>query len=57
MGDDHGSPDALVARKYPDGAYVLVVLQQVRGEAVAWGVGTNRLDDTFGPSGVVPPSL
>jgi hypothetical protein len=45
VGADHRRLDVLVAQQWLDGAYVIVVLQEVRGEAVAQGVRAGRFGD------------
>jgi hypothetical protein len=44
-GVDHRRLDVLVAQQLLDGAHVIVVLQEVCGEAVAQAVGADRFDD------------
>lgn len=42
---DHRGLDILVLEQLLDGADAIMVLQEVRGEAVAQGVGADELDD------------
>jgi hypothetical protein len=45
VGVDHRGGDVLVAEELLDGADVVVVLEEVRGEAVAQSVGRDGLGD------------
>jgi hypothetical protein len=48
MGIDHGGFDILVAQQFLDGADIVMVFQQVRGEAMPEGMARYTLVETGG---------
>ena len=46
MGVDHSSLDILMAEQFLDGADIVAVLEQVRGEGMPEGVRCDRLVNT-----------
>jgi hypothetical protein len=53
MGITHRRFDIFVAEKFLDGADVVAVLAQMRGEGMAEGVATDALGDVAGANGLV----